>query len=82
MVGTVEKTFHPQLLLCDIHINMLSASKYIMYRSPTTQYASDLDLDFSRSPKDKCGGAIGLSLYDFLSVFIVTYGRIQLLSEI
>ncbi len=34
-----RKTYRPQILLCDIQINILPT----MYRNPTTQNVSDLD---------------------------------------
>ncbi len=60
---------HPQILLCDIKIYILS----IMYRSAATQNVSDLDL--SRSLKVNRNGAIELPIYDFLLMFntIVTW---------
>ncbi len=41
----------------------------VIYRSPTTQCASDLDFDISRSPKVKSDGAVGHTTYDSLLVY-------------
>ncbi len=41
-----------------------------MYRPPATQSLNDLDFDLSRSLKVKSNGAVGVTKYDFLFLFL------------
>ncbi len=40
-----------------------------MYTSPTTENFSELEFEFSRSPKVNCVGAIGLPIYGLQLMF-------------
>ena len=63
--GTAESPARPQILLCDIEINILTG-KYITYSHPVsfnTQYLGDLDFDLSVSLKVKSDGAVSLNKF-------------------
>ncbi len=59
--GTAENPALPQILLCDIQIDMLPANVCLPYRSIVTPNLSDLDFDLSKSLKVKSDGAVGLT---------------------
>ncbi len=68
--GTAESPARPQILLCDVEINILTG-KHITYShtvSFNTQYLGDLGFDLSVSLKVKYG-AVSLNIFAFLLVF-------------
>ncbi len=82
--GAAERPAFLQFHSCDIKINVLSTTSiYRAYRPPTTQNLNDLDFDLSRSLIDKCYGALGFLIYDFLLMLpTLWYGLTRLLYEI
>ncbi len=68
MIGNKEETKdkkdpHPQIILCDIQINISAANVCILCRSPAIQNVSELDFDPSGSLNAKYHGAIGRPFY-------------------